>query len=178
MSTSPSGSSTRVISVIDWRKYHPWPNANGLRHLIFPGKPNGNNRLIVRRPDSVLGLSQLQRSSMRDGQPASGLRYVKQPAKSRSRTPPKLRLGHSHCRCEACGHHFNSVSVFDRHRVGDWDLRGANRRCLDPKEMRMRGWLRNSKGFWIERKWGRRRLDLAPVGGLRAEVTLSQGGSP
>jgi hypothetical protein len=42
----------------------------------------------------------------------------------------------------------------------------------------MRGWLRNPKGFWIERKWGRRRLDLAPVGGLRAEVTLSQGGSP
>jgi hypothetical protein len=91
--------------------------------------------------------------------------------------PPKLPLGHSRCRCEACGHHFNSGSVFDRHRVGDWKLRGANRRCLEPKEMLRRGWQRNAKGFWVERKRPRQRLDLPPVGGLRAEVTLTPGGT-
>jgi hypothetical protein len=121
--------------------------------------------------------SRLQHSSMIGSQPVIESRFAKQSAKSQSRKPPKLRLGHSRCRCEACGHHFNSGSVFDRHRVGDWKLRGANRRCLEPKEMLRRGWQRNAKGFWVERKRPRQRLDLPPVGGLRAEVTLTPGGT-
>jgi hypothetical protein len=61
------------------------------------------------------------------------------------------RLTGSRCRCTACGGLFNSVSVFDRHRVGNWESRGANRRCLTVAEMRNRGWRINARGFWIER---------------------------
>jgi len=47
---------------------------------------------------------------------------------------------------------FNSVSVFDRHRVGSWQGRGALRRCLSVDEMVTRGWSVNARGFWIERQ--------------------------
>lgn len=49
------------------------------------------------------------------------------------------------CRCAACSENFNSVSVFDRHRVGS----PANRRCLSMSEMFARGWSVNGAGFWI-----------------------------
>ncbi|HVN45988.1 MAG TPA: hypothetical protein VMT66_12230 [Steroidobacteraceae bacterium] len=53
------------------------------------------------------------------------------------------------CRCAACGEHFNSSSMFDLHRVGDWKDSGANRRCLSVPEMIAKGYLRNAAGFWI-----------------------------
>jgi hypothetical protein len=65
------------------------------------------------------------------------------------------RLTGSRCRCASCGEYFNSVSIFDRHRVGLWDCAGKHRRCLSVDEMRRRGWLLNPRRFWIER----RRLD-------------------
>lgn len=58
------------------------------------------------------------------------------------------------CQCSACGERFNSVSVFDRHRVGYFDSaehRGA-RRCLHHREMLARGWSLNAAGSWIERR--------------------------
>jgi hypothetical protein len=58
------------------------------------------------------------------------------------------------CHCSACDEYFNSVSVFDRHRVGNWLNDGANRRCLTIDEMVARGWSINANGFWIERAWG------------------------
>ena len=74
------------------------------------------------------------------------------------------RLTGSRCRCSGCGEYFNSVSVFDRHRVGSWEAEGANRRCLTILEMLSRGWQLNSRGFWIERQRidaPRRRRDVA-----------------
>ena len=53
------------------------------------------------------------------------------------------------CKCSACDELFNSVYVFDQHRVGDWSDRGANRRCLIPSEMLARGWIQNNEGLWI-----------------------------
>jgi hypothetical protein len=50
-----------------------------------------------------------------------------------------------HCRCSACGSHFNSTKAFDRHRAGDY----SDRRCLSAAEMRMRGMTINSGGWWI-----------------------------
>lgn len=71
------------------------------------------------------------------------------------------RLTGSRCRCSACGELFNSVSLFDRHRVGTWEHRGANRRCLTIPQMQARGWRLNVRGFWIERS----RPDAAPRSG-------------
>jgi len=62
-----------------------------------------------------------------------------------------VRLTGSRCRCASCGQLFNSVSVFDRHRVGGWENRGANRRCLTTPQMQAKGWRVNVRGFWIER---------------------------
>ena len=62
------------------------------------------------------------------------------------------RLTGSRCRCATCGQHFNSLSTFDRHRVGGWMGNGVDRRCLTVDEMSLRGWSRNLCGFWIERK--------------------------
>jgi hypothetical protein len=62
------------------------------------------------------------------------------------------RLTGSRCRCPRCSELFNSVSVFDRHRLGPWTDQGIHRRCLASAEMIQRGWSVTSDGFWIERK--------------------------
>jgi hypothetical protein len=74
-----------------------------------------------------------------------------------------VRLTGSRCRCAGCGEHFNSVSVFDRHRVGDWQDSGARRRCLSVPEMQARNWSQNASGFWTERAFenARERIDRA-----------------
>ncbi|MCC6170659.1 MAG: hypothetical protein IT481_01390 [Gammaproteobacteria bacterium] len=55
------------------------------------------------------------------------------------------RLTGARCRCGGCGERLNSITAFDRHRVGPFEAR----RCLSPEEMLARGWLVNSAGFWI-----------------------------
>lgn len=62
------------------------------------------------------------------------------------------KLTGNRCRCAKCGTLFNSVSVFDRHRVGSWQDAGKYRRCLSVDEMVARGWSQNARGFWIERQ--------------------------
>ncbi len=59
----------------------------------------------------------------------------------------------SRCLCRTCGERFNSVSMFDRHRVGRIDLAAPScgRRCLTVAEMIARGYSRNASAFWIER---------------------------
>jgi hypothetical protein len=68
------------------------------------------------------------------------------------------RLTGTRCRCAVCGKNFNSTSSFDRHRYGDYQQRGANRRCRTWQELRTLGWTVNKAGFWIERP----RLDAPP----------------
>ena len=82
-----------------------------------------------------------------------------------------VTLTGSRCRCDSCGEHFNSVSVFDRHRVGDWQERGTRRQCLKVAQMQARGWSRNAGGFWVERCLvnARERLDLTRRSGDRTE---------
>lgn len=53
------------------------------------------------------------------------------------------------CRCMECGEYFNSSGTFSRHRTGDWDDRGANRRCLTIAEMVAKGWEKSKSGHWI-----------------------------
>lgn len=72
------------------------------------------------------------------------------------------RLTGSRCQCSACGELFNSVSVFDRHRVGNWEDRGAKRRCLTIPQMQSKDWRVNARGFWIERS----RVDTARRSGV------------
>ena len=77
-----------------------------------------------------------------------------------------LRLTGSRCRCAQCRGSFNSVSVFDSHRKGNFEECGAERRCLTVLEMRAKGWRVNARGFWIERS----RCDMAHRSGDRIEV--------
>lgn len=56
------------------------------------------------------------------------------------------RLTGARCKCSACGEYFNSVSVFDAHRVGGY---GPERRCLAIGEMLAKGWIQNAAHFWI-----------------------------
>lgn len=87
-----------------------------------------------------------------------------------------LRLNGNRCRCTACGEHFNSVSTFDRHRVGGWQGRGADRRWLNPSEMRANGWSLNARGFWIERKRPPERIDRTRHSGAAVQTaTLARG---
>lgn len=62
-----------------------------------------------------------------------------------------MRLTGSRCRCVGCGEHFNSASVFDRHRIGSFGTlrRPDDRRCLTPAEMTAKGWAKNAAGFWV-----------------------------
>ena len=55
------------------------------------------------------------------------------------------RLTGNRCLCRGCGQAFNSLSGFERHRVGDY---GVDRRCLAPGDLSAKGWSRNAKGFW------------------------------
>jgi hypothetical protein len=63
--------------------------------------------------------------------------------------------------CCACGQDFNSVGLFDRHRVGRHAYsfaeglnmdppREDGRRCLDIAEMAGAGWRLNGRGRWID----------------------------
>ncbi len=57
-----------------------------------------------------------------------------------------LKPGSRRCQCPTCGEYFNSVTAFDRHRVGDFD---TARRCLTVAEMEAVGFMRNAARFWI-----------------------------
>ncbi len=59
-----------------------------------------------------------------------------------------MKLNGDHCRCAACGEHFNSTYAFDMHRVG---THGFNRRCLDVTEMLDAGMAQNRGGWWISK---------------------------
>ncbi len=67
-------------------------------------------------------------------------------------TSPRLGPGSRRCLCAQCGQLFNSVSVFDLHRIGPY---GANRHCLTVREMQAKGWGRSTAGVWIQRRMGR-----------------------
>lgn len=44
----------RLIPVSDWNKYHDWPPAGGLRHLIFNEQTNGFSSAFKRVGKRVL----------------------------------------------------------------------------------------------------------------------------
>jgi hypothetical protein len=57
--------------------------------------------------------------------------------------------------CRSCRQDFNSVELFDRHRVGkhayDWSPECEDgRRCLDANEMAALGWRLNARGRWVD----------------------------
>jgi hypothetical protein len=51
--------------------------------------------------------------------------------------------------CAACREYFNSTYAFDKHRVGRYTP--MERRCLNPSEMRAKGMVISSPGFWISK---------------------------
>ncbi len=46
--------STRLIPVPLWNKFHQWPPIGGLRHLIFNARYNGFNSVISRAGRRIL----------------------------------------------------------------------------------------------------------------------------
>ena len=52
------------------------------------------------------------------------------------------------CGCRACGEVFNSLSAFDRHRIGKY----PNKQCLTAEELTEKGWKQNTKGYWRQPK--------------------------
>jgi hypothetical protein len=58
-----------------------------------------------------------------------------------------LTLRGQHGQCAACREYFNSTYAFDKHRVGRYTP--MERRCLSPDEMRAKGMVVNSTGFWV-----------------------------
>jgi hypothetical protein len=76
-----------------------------------------------------------------------------------TQTRQQLELTGRKCRCPACGDHFNSLSAFDLHRVGEY--RAGGRRCLSEAEMIAKRYSRNAAGFWVERAWRPEARELA-----------------
>lgn len=60
------------------------------------------------------------------------------------------------CECRACGLKFQSVVVFDKHRVGAYDLAapGFGRHCLTTDGLRAAGMSPDSRGCWRTSFWG------------------------
>ena len=54
MTQSDTSKHSRLIPLIEWPKYHPWPPLGGLRHLVFHAEANGFNEVIVRVNRRVL----------------------------------------------------------------------------------------------------------------------------
>jgi len=62
-------------------------------------------------------------------------------------TRSTLTLRGDRNQCPGCGEHFNSSHAFDLHRTGEH----ANnaRRCMSPDEMKLKGMILRSDGFWV-----------------------------
>ena len=82
----------------------------------------------------------------------TGLDHLKNINSEHLNTTIAYRLTGSRCQCAACGEIFNSVSVFDLHRVGPSRGYPSTRRCLTFGEMMVRGWSQNARSFWIRCK--------------------------
>jgi hypothetical protein len=57
-----------------------------------------------------------------------------------------LKVGHSRCKCPACGNFFNSAAAFDKHRVGS---HSEGRSCLGEDGMKAIGMDTNLDGYWV-----------------------------
>jgi hypothetical protein len=62
-----------------------------------------------------------------------------------------VKLTGQRCSCCGCGALFNSVSVFDRHRIGSFGTlrQPGDRRCVTEAEVLARGWVTSAGGFWM-----------------------------
>jgi|GEM_PF-1557872 len=69
-----------------------------------------------------------------------------------------LTVSNSRCQCSGCGEFFNSLSPFDKHRIG---RHGVDRRCLSEPEMLEAGMDKNTAGYWVTARneggfWGKK----------------------
>jgi hypothetical protein len=86
------------------------------------------------------------------------------------------RLTGDRCRCGACGEFFNRASTFTAHRTGPFAPIGQpdTRRCLTVEEMQVRGWCRDTAGFWRPGAFQR----LASSRGIGETAAISSEGYP
>ncbi len=45
---------SRLIPLVEWPKYHPWPPVGGLRHMVFYGEKTGFSKVIKKVGRRVL----------------------------------------------------------------------------------------------------------------------------
>ncbi len=50
----PGSSHSRLIPLVDWPKYHPWPPLGGLRHMAFHAKTTGFSKVLKKCGRRVL----------------------------------------------------------------------------------------------------------------------------
>jgi len=66
----------------------------------------------------------------------------------------KKRLTGTRNQCGGCREYFNSVTAFEKHRIGKF---GIDRRCMTPDEMTAAKMEINRDGFWISEPNSNRR---------------------
>lgn len=83
--------------------------------------------------------------------------------------------------CRVCSEDFNSLSAFDKHRVGRHEYlfsadRMDGRRCLAPSEMLELGMARNKSGRWVVEQMPQEALGR--VAGRAASASAGNPSSP
>lgn len=61
----------------------------------------------------------------------------------------KLPLKGNRCYCRSCDKYFSRISVFDKHRTGEF---GKDRRCMTDDEMVAKGMHTDALGVWRGKK--------------------------
>lgn len=54
-----------------------------------------------------------------------------------------------HNQCPSCMLYFNSNAAFEKHRIGDFNKRPSERRCMTQEEMLTSGMALNARGWWV-----------------------------
>jgi hypothetical protein len=95
-------------------------------------------------------------------------------------TTARRPLNGDHCRCSACGEHFNSTHAFDMHRVRPHVpiKEPIQRRCLLPAEMLAKRMKVSGRGYWITYGTVGSTLARRPSSGYLPELIPEAGGRP
>lgn len=59
-------------------------------------------------------------------------------------------MQHTRSQCARCKQIFAGTRAFDAHRVGPFTRKQQRRRCLSPREMRLRGMNQTEQGWWMQ----------------------------
>ncbi len=82
-------------------------------------------------------------------EPAQENTHIKNDTPTSSDKHPKLKLKGKRNQCCSCGKGFNSLSAFEKHRLGNF---GIDRRCATTDGMLEMGMFLPDIGFWVSER--------------------------